>query len=162
VTVGGGWSREVGGYSFEKPTAPVFQTTLGYRVWRFVELETGVTIAFQPAPDQCNAHGCGDPNDRFYWVPFGVRLVAPLAWKRVEVSVGGGGLYENYAISNGRSLIVDDSRTGWGGYFEAGAAVFLDHKQHWWVGVTPRLFLANPPYNRDRWFTIAPEVSFRW
>jgi len=33
-------------------------------------------------------------------VPFGVRLVAPLAWKRVEVSLGGGGLYETYAVFN--------------------------------------------------------------
>ena len=81
--------------SFEKQSAPVLDLSGGCRVWKFVELELGVTMAFQPAPNQCNAHGCVNPDDRFYWVPFGVRLVAPLAWKRVEVSVGGGGLYHD-------------------------------------------------------------------
>jgi hypothetical protein len=163
VTVGGGWSREIGGYSYtEKQSAPALEMSYGYRAWRFVEVETGLTMAFQPGPQQCTAHGCVDPDDRFYWVPFGVRLVAPLAWKRVEVSVGGGGLYENYAVSHGAGLYVGTSRSGWGGYFEGGASVWLDQRRHWWVGATPRFFLANPSYARDRWFTIAPDVSFRW
>jgi hypothetical protein len=163
VTAGGGWSREIGGFSYtDKQSAPVLEMSFGYRVWRFVELQTGLTMAFQPSPQQCNAHGCVDPDDRVYWVPFGVRLVAPIAWQRVEIFAGGGGLYENYSVSNGRQLFADASRSGWGGYFEGGAAVRLDQRGHWWVGATPWFLLANPPYARDRWFTIAPSVSFRW
>jgi hypothetical protein len=29
-------------------------------------------------------------------------------------------------------------------------------------GSAPRFLLANPPYRRDRWFTIAGEISFRF
>jgi hypothetical protein len=164
VTVGGGWSREIGGFSYmEKETAPVLEMSYGYRVWKYLELNVGLTMALQPSPNQCSAHGCVDPDDRFYWVPFGVRFVAPIAWKRVEVSAGGGGLFERYAISNGQSLFSNVSPyNAWGGYFEGGAAVRLDGKSHWWVGAMPRFFLANGQYARDRWFSIAPEVSFRW
>jgi len=40
--------------------------------------------------------------------------------------------------------------------------VALDHFYHFWLGVTPRWFLANPAYARDRWFQIACELSFRF
>jgi hypothetical protein len=40
--------------------------------------------------------------------------------------------------------------------------VALDRSRHWWLGATPRWFLANPHYRRDRWLQIAGEVSFRF
>ena len=100
VTFSGGWSRQLN-TSFEPPqTAAALGMSYGYRPLKFLELEAGLTVNFQPAPSECSAHGCIDVDDHYFWVPFGVRFVAPLAWKRVEISAGGGGLYENYHVSN--------------------------------------------------------------
>ena len=72
----------------------------GYRVARFLEIETGLSVGFQPREELCNRFGCYDPNDRYYWIPLGVRLVSPLVAGRLELSVGGGGLLQRYAVSN--------------------------------------------------------------
>ena len=103
-----------------------------------------------------------DVNDRFYWIPFGVRFIAPLHLSRVEFSGGGGGLYEKYTVgspSPGGGFVPYH---GWGGYFVGSAAVALDRGKHFWLGVTPRWFLANGSYARDRWLQIAGELSVRF
>jgi hypothetical protein len=38
----------------------------------------------------------------------------------------------------------------------------IDHSHRLWLGATPRFFLANPPYARDRWFVITGDVTFRF
>jgi hypothetical protein len=158
----GGWARQVGQRGYEGTlTAPGLGLSYGYRPFHILELEAGAFAALQPGPTVCNAHFCFDPNDRFIWLPFGARLVAPIG--RVEISAGGGGLWSKYQVSN-----ADDnpfgirSRNGWGGYFAAGVALSLDRKRRWWIGTTPRLFLSNPSYARDRWFLLPAEVSWRF
>ena len=43
LTVSGGWTRQVGGYSFEpKETAPGLGLSYGYRFNRHIEAETGL------------------------------------------------------------------------------------------------------------------------
>lgn len=42
------------------------------------------------------------------------------------------------------------------------AAVRGRNRQHFWLGATPRWFLANPAYTRDRWFQISAEFSVRF
>ncbi len=122
-----------------------------------------MSAALQPGQEQCNAHGCYDPNDRYIWVPFGVRFIAPLASGRLELSAGGGELYESYSFSGMNPFTgATEGRSGWGGYFAGGAAAALDHRHHYWIGVTPRVILANPPYARDRFFTITGDFSFRF
>ncbi|MGC9973234.1 MAG: hypothetical protein ABSE56_21880 [Bryobacteraceae bacterium] len=118
--------------------------------------------ALQPSPDIGGANYFWNPNDRFVWVPFGVRFIAPLYLGRVEFSGGGGGLYEKYSVSNPNSAFGLQSRSGWGGYFVASASVALDGRKHFWLGATPRLFLANPANGRDRWFQISGEMSVRF
>ena len=160
ISVSGGWGEQLSVYSYDRQTAPVLGLSYAFRPLRWFELETGLFAGLQPGQEQCSAHGCFDPNDRYFWVPFGARFVAPMAWRRVELSAGGGGLYENYSVSNANFNVR--SRSGWGGYFAGGAAVAIDRSQHFWLGATPRFFLANPAYARDRWFVITGDVSFRF
>ncbi|HYW46873.1 MAG TPA: hypothetical protein VE959_28660 [Bryobacteraceae bacterium] len=162
MTFSGGWSRQVGGYSLPKETATGLGLSYGYRIRPHVEVEAGVFAAFQPSPDIQGAHYFLNPDDRFVWVPFGVRFIAPLYLGRIEFSGGGGGLYEKYSVSNPDTGFGLQSRDGWGGYFVASTALALDRAKHFWLGATPRLFLANPGYARDRWFQLAGEFSFRF
>jgi hypothetical protein len=164
LTLSGGWSRQTPAPAYEAAqTAATLGISYGFRPWKHVEFEAGVFAGLQPVPSVCNAHGCFDPDDRLIWVPFGIRFVAPLAAGRIELSAGGGGLYEAYSLTNEASNpFALRSYSGWGGYFTGGAAVALDRSRHWWLSATPRWFLANPQYRRDRWFQIAGEVSFRF
>jgi hypothetical protein len=162
LTFSGGWSRDIGGVSFRRESATGFGLSYGRRVWKYAEAEAGVFTALDPTGDLCNAHGCVDANDNFLWVPFGLRFLAPSFGGRFEVSAGGGGLCERYRTENPVSGPSPFVRTGWGGYFVAGAAVALDRGRHFWIGAAPRWFLANPAYARDRWFQIAGEVSVRF
>lgn len=161
-TFSGGWSRQIGGYSFEKQTATSLGGSYGYRVRKHIEAEAGVFTALQPAPEIRGASYFLDPDDRFIWVPFGLRFILPMHRGRVELSAGGGGLYEKYSVSNANPGLGAAPRNGWGGYFVGGATVALDRGKHFWLGVTPRVFLANPKYARDRWFQLMGEFSFRF
>src|SRR5450759_1045439 len=85
ITVSGGWMRQLYGYPYEQlTTAPIVGLSYGYRPLKFLEFEGGGVAALQPGQQSCNAHGCYDPNDRYIWVPFGVRFIAPLVARRLE------------------------------------------------------------------------------
>jgi hypothetical protein len=159
---GGGWSREFAGYSYPKDTATGLGLSYGYRVLRFLEAEAGVFAALQPTPDIRGANYFLDPDDRFLWVPFGVRFLAPLYLRRIEFAAGGGGLYEKYSVSNPSPGFGVQPHSGLGGYFVGSASIALDRGKHFWLGAAPRWFLANPPYRRDRWFQILAEFSVRF
>lgn len=162
VTFSGGWSRRIGGYSFETETATGLGLSYGHRFRTHIEAEAGIFTALQPSSNYVGAHYFVNPDDRFLWVPFGVRFIAPLYLGRIELSAGGGGLYEKYSVSNPNPGFGLESRQGWGGYFVGSAALPLDHGRHFWLGATPRWFLANPRYARDRWFQISAEVTLRF
>jgi len=162
LTFSGGWSRDIGGVSFDRKSATSLGLSYGRRVWKYAEVEAGVFTALDPTGDLCSAHGCVDAKDNFLWIPVGVRFIAPVAQGRVEVSAGGGGLFERYRTDDPFSGVRPFARTAWGGYFSGGAAVALDRGRHFWLGASPRWFLANPPYDRDRWFQITGEVSYRF
>jgi hypothetical protein len=164
LTFSGGWSREIN--SFQQQTATGLGLSYGYRVHKYVEAEAGVFTALNPTGEVCSVSfhiisGCVDIDDHFIWVPFGVRFTAPLYRGRLEFSAGGGGLFEKYtsgATFGGAFLPYH----GWGGYFVGSAAMALDHSRHFWLGATPRWFLANPANGRDRWFQICGEFSVRF
>lgn len=162
LTFSGGWSRETGGFSFRKQTAPGLGISYGCRVRRYLEPEAGVFTALNPTGEVCGRSGCVDIRDRFFWIPFGVRFIAPPYLDRIEFSGGGGGLYEKYTVGSpfpGGGYLP---RRGWGGYFTVSAAFALDRSRHWWFGFSPRLFLANPAFARDRWVQLNGEVSYRF
>ena len=155
LTFSGGWAVPVSG---QLEGAPVLGFTYGYRFHRYMEAEAGLLAAIRPGPEVRGANYDFQNYDRMLWVPFGIRFVAPLRQSRVELSAGGGALYERYS-SNGSFLYGYD---GWGGYLVGSASVALDRGRHFWLGAAPRFLLANPQYRRDRWFTITGEVSFRF
>ena len=155
--------QQVYGLSYEQPlAAPVVGISYGYRPLKFVEFEAGVTVALQPGQQSCSAHGCYQPDDRYFWFPVGAHFIAPLVARRLELSAGGGGLYQKYSIGTPSSPFEIAQRGGWGGYLSGGAAVALDRRHRFWASATPRIILANPPYRRDRWFIIAGDISFRF
>ena len=159
-TFSGGWSHEIDNQNSARETATGLGISYGHRFRRWIEAEIGLFTALDPTGVQCASFGCRDASDHYYWVPFGVRFIAPLYRRRIEISGGGGGLYEKYS---GDFLGVGPvSRTGGGGYFIASAAFALDRGRHFWVGATPRWFLANPSYARDRWLQTSAEISFRF
>ena len=163
LTVSGGWSRQIGGYRFQQQkSASGLGLSYGYRVHRYVEVEAGLLTALNPTGEVCSSHGCEDVGDRFHWVPVGVRFVAPLYLGRVEFSGGGGGLYERYTVGNALPGGGPYPRNAWGGYLAGSTAVALDHSRRFWLSATPRWFLANSTYGRDRWFQLSAEFSIRF
>jgi hypothetical protein len=162
ITVSGGWARQLYVDSEYRQTAPVVGLSYGYRAFKFMEFEAGVAVGLQPGQDLCNRFGCYDPNDRYIWIPIGVRFIAPLVAGRLEFSGGGGGLIQRYSVSNPDNPYNIATEDGLGGYFSAGAAVALDRRHRFWFGATPRALLANPEFRRYRWFTITGDLSFRF
>ncbi len=163
LTLSAGWSHQVGGLSFEdKLSAPGLGLSYGYRVHRYLEPEIGLFTALDPTGSVCDHSGCVDIDDHFFWIPFGARFVAPLYLGRIEFSGGGGGLFEKYTVGNQFGGGAPEARQAWGGYFVASASVALDHSRHFWIGFTPRLFLANANNNRDRWLQLNGDISFRF
>ena len=162
LTFNGGWTRQIGGYGFGKQTAAGLGLSYGHRFHRYIEAEVGLFTALDPTGNICGHFGCVDVDDHFFWIPFGVRFVAPLYLGRIEFSGGGGGLYEKYTVGSASPGGGPSPRDGWGGYFVGSAAFALDHSRHFWLGATPRWFLANPAYARDRWFQIAGEIVVRF
>ena len=163
LTLSGGWTRQIGGYSFQdKQTATGLGLSFGRRLHRYIEAEVGLFTALDPTGDICESFGCVDVDDHFFWVPFGLRFVAPLYLGRIEFSGGGGGLYEKYTVGGPSPGGGPSPRDGWGGYFVGSVACALDHSRHVWLSATPRWFLANPAYARDRWFQVSGEISVRF
>lgn len=164
LTFSGGVARQVNGYAYQDSAAVGLGGTYGFRIFRNMDLEGGFFAALNPFPPDCNASGCYNGDNRFLWAPFGVRLVLPLRRDRLELSIGGGGLYEKYSVSNPNLAFGQPSYSAWGGYFAAGGRIALDHGRHFWLGATPRFFLTNGTGfgTRDRWFLITGDFSFRF
>jgi len=161
ITFSGGWADQIGpSYGGERATS--IGLTYGYRALRHIAFEAGIQTALQPGPEVRGANYDFQPDDRYIWVPFGVRFILPLDDDRFELSAGGGGLYQRYSISNSGSGFGFNAYNAWGGYGVGAVSVALDRGRHFWLGASPRFFLANGSYARDRWFTITGEFSFRF
>ena len=138
VTFNGGLAHNVGG-SCCGESAPSLGLTYAYRLFQHVDVEAGVDTALSLGTEARGANYDIKANDRFIWVPFGLKGVLPLRRDRVEISIGAGGTYEKYSASD--SLFVP--RNGWGGYASVGAAVALDGRRHFWLGTSSDLFFVN-------------------
>ena len=161
-TFSGGYGRDINSSCCQTDTAVSLAGTYGYRVFRNLQVEAGVVTALNPTPEIRGATYDYKPDDRFIWVPFGLRGVLPFKRDRVELSAAAGGLYEKYSVSN-PGPFGPESRNGWGGYFAGGAAIAIDRGRHFWLGASPRWYLANPSQGtHDRWFVIAGDLSFRF
>jgi len=126
-------------------------------------LEAGLTTALYSVEIRGASYDYKSDN-RFFWIPFGVRGILPLRDGRFELSLGGGGVYEKFSVSSPAASVFLVDRSGWGGQFTAGAKMAIDHGRHFWIGATPRVFFANTEggYRHDRWFVVSGDVSFRF
>jgi hypothetical protein len=133
--------------------------TYGNRPARHLEFEVGVITAWNPAPDIYGRNFSVQPDDLFIWVPFGVRGILPLRSDRVELSAGGGGVYEKYSVRDGSAIYR--SRSGGGAYLTLGVAVALSERKEWWLTAAPRFFIVNPRGYNDRRLAVVGGIA-RW
>ncbi len=148
VTFSAGYAYNVNAFCCQTDAAVSFGGTFGRRVFRYLEAEAGVGVAPNIAQKIRGAKYDIKPDDRLIWMPFGVRGILSLWRDRVELSSGGGGLFEKYSVSNPNPGFGLLSHTGWGGYLAGGAAVALDHRGHFWLGSTPALV---PCQHQQQW-----------
>src|SRR5437763_5099530 len=77
VTLSGGLAHSVGTmFGFE--SAPSVAVTYAYRLLPHVDLEAGIDTALSLGSEARGANYDIKANDRFIWVPFGLRGVLPL------------------------------------------------------------------------------------
>jgi hypothetical protein len=144
-------------------TAVSFGVTYGRRILPFLEAEAGVTVAANPTPEIRGENYDIMPDNRFIWIPFGVRGILPLGEGRMELSAGGGGLIDKYSVSNPNPAVGLLSHSGVGGYFVGGAAMAITRSRRFWVGASTHFYLANiGEATHDRWMTVGGEFSYRF
>ena len=168
---------DLGGYFVNKPGISV---GYGYRFLRYLQADVGLDVVFGAAHvrDYLNTDfGPLRIRDRQFFVPFGGRAILPLFKGRLLISGGGGGAYLRYAelLRQPSDYFKIDcpvclTRDGWGYYALTDVSAFLDHNQHFRVGVTAKSYrghtegdsLAGVPAIRtkDRWLNILGNVGF--
>ena len=100
-------------------SAPSLAASYAYRILSHLDLEAGVDATTLLGTEIRGANYDIKANDRFTWVPFGLKGVLPLGHGRAEAFAGGGGLYERYSVGSpflGAGLV---SRDGWGPTYPA-------------------------------------------
>jgi hypothetical protein len=162
VTFSGGEGFQVFTPFVESNTAVSLGGTYGYRIYPHVTAEAGVFGVIDPYPPDCASFGCFNQDNRFLLVPFGVKFTLPVRNDRFELSVGSGGLYQHFSVSNPNTDFGETSYGAWGGYFKVSAGVAIDRRKHFWLSATPRCNLANSGNVRDRWFMLTGDLSFRF
>ena len=161
-TFSGGATHCLGQCYGPEDTSPSLGATGGVRITPGIELEAGVFAAIDPIGQGCDRFGCMAPSSDYIWVPFGVRFIRPIAHGRVELSAGGGGLFEHFSTSFAPGGAAGYDYNGFGGCVKASLALALDRHRHFWIGATPRLNLANSGGYRDRWFLITGDIGVRF
>jgi hypothetical protein len=115
--------------------------------------------------------------DRQYFVPFGGRVILPLAHERFLVSGGAGGAYMRYGefLRQPSDYYHIDcpycaSRDGWGWYALVNVSGFIDRGHHFRVGVTGKTYRGHtsgeplggvPGFEtKDQWLMLMGEFGF--
>ena len=144
-------------------TAPSIAVGYAYRLFSHLDLEVGIDTTLSLGSEARGANYDFKAEDRFIWIPFGLKGILPLRRDRLEVSIAAGGTYEKYSVGNPATSVGFLSRDGWGGYASAGASMALDRGRHFWLGASPRLFLVNTDqYAHDRWFVFNVGLELRF
>jgi hypothetical protein len=162
VTFSGGDSFQIFTPFADSNSAVSLGGTFGYRFTPHVTAEAGVFGVIDPFPPECGYSGCFGRDNRFIQVPFGLKFSLPVRHDRFELSVGGGGLYQRFSVSNPNTDFGETGYSAWGGYFKATAGVAIDRRKRLWLSVTPRWSLANSGGIRDRWFMLTGDISYRF
>ena len=187
LEIGGGAAVPAAGLSRYMSSSPMFRVAYGHRFHRYVQADAGLEIASGAAGvHTVERSSVGDITitDSELLATFGGRAVLPLAHDRLELHVGGGGAHLHYgedaSLPRGvkTSGLFDvacpkcRSRGGWGHYGMAGAAVALDRRGRYWLGLDARLVrgttsgqaLGSIPKTRtkDQWINTSMVLMFRW
>ena len=152
----------------------------GFRFHPYFQVDTGLKTVFGAARINDyldSAFGRLRIRDYQFFVPFGGRVIVPLANDRIQFYAGGGGAYLRYTErlrQPGDNFRIDcdvcASRHGLGSYGIAGADVALDRYRHFRLGGGARVIrgntegdpLGNVPARRttDRWIDAFARFSF--
>ncbi len=188
VYIGGGFGMPRGDMRQFMASSGLVRFGYGYRVGRYFQVDLSWDVVWRAAGigiTQQSLVGEIRITDSEHFVPFGGRVILPLAKNRLEFFAGGGGAYLRYeedadipgAHVYGNSYVDYDcpsctSRDGWGYYGNAGANIALDRRQRVWVGVEVRyvrgrtsgvLLSPDAPYaTSDRWINSAVNLSYRF
>ena len=164
ITFSGGLAQNANTSCCRGDSAPNVAVTYAYRLFPHVDVEAGVDATLSLGTEARGAYYDFKADDRFIWVPFGLRGVLSSPRDRVEVSFAAGGTYEKYLVGNPADSVGFVSRDGWGGYASLGTAVALDGRRHFWLGTSPRLFFVNTNhgYAHDRWFVLNLGLGLRF
>ncbi|MBI5281752.1 MAG: hypothetical protein HY858_08740 [Candidatus Solibacter usitatus] len=152
----------------------------GYRPLKFLQLDVGYDGAYNSADVrayQDSGYGPLRIRDFQVFVPFGGRVIAPLAGGRLEIHGGGGGAYARYSemlqqpgdwVSIGCPSC--QARDGWGYYALLAGNIALDPGRHLRLGVTTRVYridtagprIGSLPYVRssDQWVNTCATLTF--
>jgi hypothetical protein len=171
--VGGGWPIRGNGVT----GGPQFNGTYEYRLRKYLALEFGVdtTVVTVPATSVtvtpagscipldptagCNLYAFSNSfysaGGRAVSMPFGFRGIRPILNGRVELFIGGGGVY----LWNPRSYYSQEN--GWGLQATMGARVAVDKQRHFWLGTTGRFMNVNRVYP-SQWISWTADVGFRF
>jgi len=153
----------------------------GYRFHRYFQADGGFESSCKAADvnDFYNTPNFGPLRirDFQYFVPFGARVILPLAGERVRIYGGGGGAYLRYSELLRQpsdyfrvECPVCTARDGWGSYAMAGADFALDRSGIFRLGVMTRMYRANtegdglgalpPVRTSDRWWNSYLQFTF--
>jgi hypothetical protein len=152
----------------------------GYRFHRNFQLDAGFDSVFGAAGVRDwlpSAFGNLRIRDFQNFIPFGGRVIVPLADERVHIYGGMGGVYMRYAErlrQPGDYIRIEcdvcAARDGFGYYGIFGANVGLDAARHFRIGVGTRVYRGHtsgdalgavpPRETTDRWINVFGTVSF--
>ncbi|HEU0140683.1 MAG TPA: hypothetical protein VFQ79_13260 [Bryobacteraceae bacterium] len=161
-------------------TSFVLGAGYGYRFHRYLQADVGLDTAFGAAGVReflDSGFGYLRIRDFQYFVPFGGRVIAPLADGRLLISGGAGGAYLRYSerIRQPSDYYQFDcpvctSRSGWGYYGLFGVNWFLDQGRHFRIGAVTRVYRGHTEGDpvgelsalrtRDRWVNVFGEFGF--
>ncbi len=178
-TVGLGPAIPMGAATNYLGNAPMFKFGYGYQFNRFFEADAGFQMAFGAANNTnpvLTDQGPVQGGDHEFFIPLGGRFIVPSPFKRIGLSVGGGGIYLHYSETVPSSgyyytptCYSCTSRGGWGGYGLANIRYFLDENHNFSVGTTYQFISASTngqavgtvPALRttDHWSTVSIEFG---
>jgi len=161
-TFSGGQAWQVDAKGSGQGSAVSLGGTYSYHLKRWLALDGGVLMAFDPSGIQSNSLGSFDTKDRFTWLHFGPRFILPLG-RRFELSASAAPAIELYSVAGHNPRFLPDTYNVLGIYFYAGAAVAIGPGRHIWLGITSRGIVSNGEYGRrSRVIVCTGDIGFRF
>jgi hypothetical protein len=155
---------------FGESSGPVFAGNYEYRIMKYLALEGGfqsmlpLTTRYEVLPvfsgvnliSICSS-GCvffsQSARTMVNLVPFGAKVVLPLASDRFELFAGGGGAYAFHSDGGYRNAMLAQGNLG--------GRVAIDRGHRFWLGTTGRFF-SNVGNSRQEWLSWSADFGIRF